>query len=36
MASHDRLDPASFARMLAWLDAGDPEGEVGAATWPRN
>ncbi|MGH9232710.1 MAG: ISL3 family transposase [Acidimicrobiales bacterium] len=31
LASHDRLDPASFARMLAWLDAGDPEGEVGAA-----
>jgi transposase len=31
LASHDRLDPAAFARMLAWLDAGDPEGEVGAA-----
>jgi transposase len=31
LASHDRLDPAGFARMLAWLDAGDPEGEVGAA-----
>jgi transposase len=29
--SHDRLDPAGFARMLTWLDAGDPEGEVGAA-----
>jgi transposase len=31
LAGHDRLDPAVFARMLAWLDAGDPEGEVGAA-----
>jgi transposase len=31
LASHDRLDPAGFARMLAWLHAGDPEGEVGAA-----
>jgi transposase len=31
LASHDRLDPAAFARMLAWLNAGDPEGEVGAA-----
>jgi transposase len=31
LASHDRLDPAAFARMLAWLEAGDPEGEVGAA-----
>jgi hypothetical protein len=31
LASHDRLDPAAFARMLAWLDAGDSEGEVGAA-----
>jgi transposase len=31
LASHDRLDPAGFARMLAWLDAGDPGGEVGAA-----
>jgi transposase len=31
LASHDRLDPAAFARMLAWLHAGDPEGEVGAA-----
>jgi transposase len=30
LASHDRLDPAAFARMVAWLDAGDPEGEVGA------
>jgi transposase len=31
LASHDRLDPAGFARILAWLDAGDPAGEVGAA-----
>jgi transposase len=31
LASHDRLDPAGFARVLAWLDAGDPGGEVGAA-----
>ena len=31
LASHDRLGPAAFARMLAWLHAGDPEGEVGAA-----
>ena len=31
LASHDRLEPAGFARMLTWLDAGDPEGEVGAA-----
>jgi transposase len=31
LAGHDRLDAAAFARTLAWLDAGDPEGEVGAA-----
>jgi transposase len=31
LASHDRLDTAIFARLLGWLDAGDPEGEVGAA-----
>ena len=31
LAAHDRLDPTGFARMLAWLDAGDPDGEVGAA-----
>lgn len=31
LASHERLDPTTFARLLAWLDAGDPEGEVGAA-----
>jgi transposase len=31
LTSHERLDPAGFARVLAWLDAGDPHGEVGAA-----
>jgi transposase len=31
LAAHDRLDPTGFARLVAWLDAGDPEGEVGAA-----
>jgi transposase len=31
LAAHDRLDPTRFARMLAWLDAGDPDGGVGAA-----
>jgi transposase len=31
LARHDRLDPADFSRVFAWLDAGDPEGEVGAA-----
>jgi transposase len=31
LAGHERLDPAGFARVLAWLDTGDPEGEVGAA-----
>jgi transposase len=31
LAGHDRLDAVGFARVLAWLDAGDPEGEVGAA-----
>jgi transposase len=31
LAGQDRLDPAAFARVLAWLDTGDPEGEVGAA-----
>jgi transposase len=35
LASHDRLDPAAFARMLAGLDANDPEGEVGAAYLPK-
>jgi hypothetical protein len=36
LASHDRLHPAAFARVLAWLDAGDPQGEVGAAYLDRN
>jgi transposase len=31
LASHDRLTPTGFTRMLGWLDAGDPQGEVGAA-----
>jgi transposase len=31
LAGHERLSPAGFARVLAYLDAGDPDGEVGAA-----
>jgi transposase len=31
LAAHDRLGPDGFARVLAYLDAGDPDGEVGAA-----
>jgi transposase len=31
LAGHERLDPAAFARVLAWLDVGDPAGEVAAA-----
>jgi transposase len=31
LAGHDRRDTVDFARVLTWLDAGDPEGEVGAA-----
>jgi transposase len=31
LAGHERLDPAGFARVLAWLDVGDPDGEVAAA-----
>jgi transposase len=31
LSSHDRLDAVGFARMLAWLDAADPEGDVGSA-----
>jgi transposase len=31
LASHDRLDHTNFARVLGWLDVGDPEGKVGAA-----
>jgi transposase len=30
LAGHEHLDPAAFARMLAWLDVGDPDGEVAA------
>jgi transposase len=35
LAGHDRLDAASFTRLLTWLDAGDPQGEVGAAYLAR-
>jgi transposase len=28
LTGHEHLDPAGFARMLAWLDIGDPDGEV--------
>jgi transposase len=28
LTSHEHLDPDGFARMLAWLDIGDPDGEV--------
>jgi transposase len=31
LAGHEQLSPAGFARMLTYLDAGDPDGEVGAA-----
>ena len=31
LAGHERLGPEAFDRVLAWLDAGDPAGEVGAA-----
>jgi transposase len=30
LTAHERLDAAGFARMLAWLDVGDPDGEVAA------
>jgi transposase len=30
LAGHERLSPTGFARVLAYLDAGDPDGEVGA------
>ena len=30
LAGHERLDPVGFARVLAWLDVGDPDGEVAA------
>jgi transposase len=31
LTGHERLSPAGFARVLTYLDAGDPDGEVGAA-----
>ncbi|HZA86708.1 MAG TPA: ISL3 family transposase, partial [Acidimicrobiales bacterium] len=31
LARHEDLGPDGFAGVLAWLDAGDPDGEVGAA-----
>ena len=31
LAGAERLDDAAMDRVLAWLDAGDPAGEVGAA-----
>ena len=31
LAGHERLGPPGFARVLSHLDAGDPDGEVGAA-----
>ncbi|HEU0041475.1 MAG TPA: ISL3 family transposase [Jiangellaceae bacterium] len=31
LAGHEHLDETGFARMLAWLDVGDPDGEVAAA-----
>jgi transposase len=31
LAGHERLGPTGFARVLSHLDAGDPDGEVGAA-----
>jgi transposase len=31
LAGHERLSTEAFARVLAWLDVGDPEGEVAAA-----
>jgi transposase len=30
LTGHEHLDPAGFARVLAWLDVGDPDGEVAA------
>jgi transposase len=30
LTGHEHLDPAGFARLLAWLDVGDPDGEVAA------
>jgi transposase len=31
LAGHERLGPTGFAQVLSHLDAGDPQGEVGAA-----
>jgi transposase len=31
LAGHERLTAEAFARVLAWLDVGDPDGEVAAA-----
>lgn len=31
LARHEDLSPAAFSRLLVLLDAGDPDGEVGAA-----
>jgi transposase len=31
LAAHERLGPSAFARVLTWLDVGDPDGEVAAA-----
>jgi transposase len=31
LAGHQRLSGESFARLLAWLDVGDPDGEVAVA-----
>jgi transposase len=31
LARHEDLEPGTVERMLGWLDAGDPAGEVGAA-----
>ena len=30
LTGHEHLDPTGFARILAWLDVGDPDGEVAA------
>jgi transposase len=31
LAAHEHLSPDGFARVLAWLEAGDPDGEVSVA-----
>jgi transposase len=31
LCAHENLAPGAFDRVLAWLEAGDPAGEVGAA-----